>query len=223
MVCLRLWQLETALQEVEGFRRPQLALEQYVTPAHIAAHVLYTAERSHSDLAGRRVLDLGCGPGILSIGSALLGASHVMAVDCDAQALEVALDNMTTILDEPGVIDLIQADVGTLADKLFHPSRRPFDTVITNPPFGTKHNVGADMEFVRVALTLAGSAVYSLHKRAAREKIRRQLQRWGCQTAEVLAELRYDLPRSYKFHRKHSVDIEVDLWRIVPPDKLNLH
>jgi predicted RNA methylase len=27
---------------------------------------------------------------------------------------------------------------------------------------------------------------------------------------EVVAELRYDLPRSYKFHKKDSVDIEVD-------------
>lgn len=30
---------------------------------------------------------------------------------------------------------------------------------------------------------------------------------------EVLAELRYDLPSTYKFHKKHSVDIQVDFLR----------
>lgn len=30
---------------------------------------------------------------------------------------------------------------------------------------------------------------------------------------EVLAELRYDLPSTYKFHKKKSVDIEVDFYR----------
>ncbi len=29
----------------------------------------------------------------------------------------------------------------------------------------------------------------------------------------MLAELRYDLPATMRFHKKKSVDIEVDLWR----------
>lgn len=32
-------------------------------------------------------------------------------------------------------------------------------------------------------------------------------------TGEVIAELRYDLPSTYKFHKKSSVDINVDLFR----------
>ncbi len=31
--------------------------------------------------------------------------------------------------------------------------------------------------------------------------------------AQVLAELRYDIPAVHKFHKKESVDIEVDFWR----------
>jgi predicted RNA methylase len=31
--------------------------------------------------------------------------------------------------------------------------------------------------------------------------------------AQVLAQLRYDLPASYAFHRAASKDVEVDLWR----------
>jgi predicted RNA methylase len=30
---------------------------------------------------------------------------------------------------------------------------------------------------------------------------------------EVLAELRYDLPSTFKFHKKKSVDIQVDFFR----------
>jgi len=40
-----------------------------------------------------RVLDYGCGSGILGIAAAKLGASRIDAVDVDAQALEVAREN----------------------------------------------------------------------------------------------------------------------------------
>ncbi len=43
--------------------------------------------------AGRRVLDYGCGSGILAIAAARLGATHVDGVDLDPQALAAALAN----------------------------------------------------------------------------------------------------------------------------------
>ena len=43
---------------------------------------------------GRKVLDIGCGSGILSIGAALLGAEEVLAVDIDPQAVEVSKENV---------------------------------------------------------------------------------------------------------------------------------
>jgi ribosomal protein L11 methyltransferase len=43
--------------------------------------------------AGARVLDYGCGSGILSIAAARLGAGEVLGVDIDPQALEVARSN----------------------------------------------------------------------------------------------------------------------------------
>jgi ribosomal protein L11 methyltransferase len=42
---------------------------------------------------GERVLDYGCGSGILSIAAAKLGAAHVDGVDIDAQAIETTLGN----------------------------------------------------------------------------------------------------------------------------------
>jgi ribosomal protein L11 methyltransferase len=46
-----------------------------------------------ADLAGRTVVDYGCGSGILAIAAALLGAGRVVAVDHDPQALAATADN----------------------------------------------------------------------------------------------------------------------------------
>ncbi len=42
---------------------------------------------------GERVLDLGCGSGILSIAALKLGAAHAVAVDIDGKCLDVAYEN----------------------------------------------------------------------------------------------------------------------------------
>ncbi|WP_111747903.1 50S ribosomal protein L11 methyltransferase [Salinisphaera orenii] len=46
-----------------------------------------------ADLAGQRVLDYGCGSGILAIAAAKLGAHTVVAVDNDPKALTATRDN----------------------------------------------------------------------------------------------------------------------------------
>lgn len=74
---MKLKELESYLQDVEGFENPKIKLEQYETPAHIAANMLYTADSTFGDIKDKFVADLGCGCGMLSIGGALLGASHV--------------------------------------------------------------------------------------------------------------------------------------------------
>ena len=45
------------------------------------------------DFSGRKVIDYGCGSGILAIACALKGASRVFAIDHDPQALTATLDN----------------------------------------------------------------------------------------------------------------------------------
>jgi len=45
-------------------------------------------------VAGRRVLDLGCGSGILAIAAAKLGAGDVLAVDIDADCVRITKDNV---------------------------------------------------------------------------------------------------------------------------------
>ena len=157
------------------------------------------------------MVDLGCGCGVLSIGSAMLGASFVTGFDIDDDALAVFQENAEGF--EIDNFDLIRADV--TADHLTCEGsklRKAFDTVVMNPPFGTKHNKGIDMAFLRRGLDMARTAVYSLHKTATREHVLRKAEEWGAR-AEVVAQLRYDLPASYKHHKKASVDIDVDFVR----------
>jgi putative methylase len=59
---MKLKHLESLLEDVEAFRTPNQALEQYPTGAHLAACVVHAAHaRGH--IQGRAVADLGVGGG----------------------------------------------------------------------------------------------------------------------------------------------------------------
>jgi ribosomal protein L11 methyltransferase len=77
---------------------------------------------AQADLAGRSVLDYGCGSGLLGIAAVKLGARHVVGVDLDPQALTATLANA----GENGVRPQLEA---VLPDA-FRPA--PFDVVLAN-------------------------------------------------------------------------------------------
>ena len=62
------------------------------TGSHATTRLCLTALERHIR-GGERVLDLGCGSGILSIAALRLGAASARAVDIDEQCLTVARDN----------------------------------------------------------------------------------------------------------------------------------
>ncbi|MCE2572766.1 50S ribosomal protein L11 methyltransferase [Motilimonas eburnea] len=90
------------------------------------------------DLAGKTVIDFGCGSGILAIAALKLGASKVIGIDIDPQAITASLDNakrnqvadkieLYLAKDQPeGLI----ADV-VVANILAGPLRELFDPIST--------------------------------------------------------------------------------------------
>lgn len=88
------------------------------------------------------------------------------------------------------------------------------DTVLTNPPFGTKGNPGMDLRFLKTATRLASRAVYSFHKTSTRAFLQKHVETvWGL-SFRVVAQMKFDIPQTYKFHKQSTVDVEVDLIRI---------
>ena len=342
LVEMRLRELVPLLERCKTWKKPKVELEQYPTPPDIAAHMLLAAH-SEGDVEDCLVADLGCGGGVLGIGAAHLGAEHVVCVDLDPSALEVAAQNIADAEDQSDFsinVDLLHSNVmelaargrrnaaarrdaqpsssqgrrgsdgpsgggtashntptdGTMTQSLPHcfiesalPTRRAFDEslslpdaerarveeeartkysgpandglaqtagattattppdvaklslkehddgggrdedelaplgqghfdcVLTNPPFGTqKHSNGADMAFLRAALALCTptGAVYSLHKSSTRSFIAKRAAEWGVASAKVVAEVKFEIPKMYKHHKKASLDVAVDFWQM---------
>ncbi|RZC32522.1 Methyltransf 26 and/or MTS domain containing protein [Asbolus verrucosus] len=159
---LPLKHLEERLQCVSSFDKPKILLEQYMTPAHLGSHMLHTIQAQFGDISGKTVADLGCGCGALAIGAAALEAGLVVGFEIDSDALFIFQGNVEDQCVSN--IDAVQCDVVNSMPDRFH---KLFDTVIMNPPFGTKHNGGIDMKFLQVALRLS-NVVYSLHKTSTR-------------------------------------------------------
>lgn len=66
---------------------------------------------------------------------------------------------------------------------------------------------------MRLHLLQAASTVYSMHKTSTRKHLLKKADEWEVDVT-VLAQLRFDIPATYKFHKRNSVDIEVDLIRL---------
>lgn len=135
---MRLKELESHLQQVEVFKKPKVDLEQYPTTPHIASHMLYTIDQSFDDIEGKIVADFGCGCGVLSIGCAILGCATCIGFDIDQDALDTAANNCKEF--DINNVELVQSDITKVSG--FMCERKPFDTIVMNPPFGTKNNSG---------------------------------------------------------------------------------
>ena len=155
---MKLRELETHLQKVEGFNEPKILLEQYPTRPHIAACMLHTIQSVYGDIENCMVCDLGSGCGMLTIGSVMLGAGYVLSIECDQDAIEKCQENLDMFdLDN---VDIVQDDVTNMK------TSTKFDTVVMNPPFGCRTK-GIDTMFVQQGLKMA-NVVYSLHKTSVR-------------------------------------------------------
>ncbi|MGY5876778.1 MAG: 50S ribosomal protein L11 methyltransferase, partial [Candidatus Thorarchaeota archaeon] len=107
---MRLRDLEIALQSMNRITEYDVTLEQYPTPANIAAAILFDAQITHNDITDKDIIDLGCGDGIFAIGAALLGAKRVIGIDVQSKALKVSQTN-SSLLGTETTTDFVLGDV----------------------------------------------------------------------------------------------------------------
>ncbi len=195
---MNLRHLEMRLERLEGFARPTARLEQYQTPAPVAARLLYHAAMQGA-IERRRICDLGCGAGILACGAALLGASAVTGVDIDPAAIDAARRNAGML----GVsVEFIIADIHDPAIRRF-----ACDTVVMNPPFGAQ-KAHADRPFIDRALDLA-EEVYGIFNGGSTPFVAAYTE--GRATIEEVIRCVFPLRRTFTHHRKERVDITVEI------------
>jgi putative methylase len=201
---MKLKTLEMRLERIAGFDRPRVDLEQYVTPAEVAARLLFHAFL-HGDIEGRRVCDLGCGTGVLACGAALLGASSAAGIDIDPAAVRTAQRNAVALGVSVRVVD------GDLRDPAALGSICPCDTVVMNPPFGAQKR-HADRPFIDAALSCAG-VVYGIFNEGSRAFLASYIRGRG-EIDEVVA-CAFPMKRTFAHHTKDRRDIPVEVIRIV--------
>jgi putative methylase len=191
--------LEMLLQTIPPPAEPKASLEQYQTPAAIAADMLFNAA---GDIQGNNVVDLGCGTGIFAIGAAMLGASSVAAIDIDPSVVAVAREQ-----SERFDVD-ITCKVGDVAELDMR-----CNTVIMNPPFGAQYgNRRADRLFLQKALETA-PVVHSLHLTKTTRFIRQLVTALEGTITHTTA-YQFSITPRFVFHTKRRVDVHVTAFRI---------
>jgi putative methylase len=193
-------ELVRLLERVPPFPTPDPGLEQLTTPAEAAATLLESAER-WDGLAGRSVLDLGCGTGRLAIGAAALGATPVLGIDADGSAVHLA----RTAAAAAGLTIAFTAGPVSAA-------HTPAELVVMNPPFGAQRR-HADRPFWDAAFALARRSVYAFSLAASRTFIARRAVARDAHVLEVVP-VRWVLGKTLPHHRRSRVDLDVDLWAI---------
>jgi putative methylase len=178
-------ELEIFLQKIPTFEKPKPELEQYITPAEIAADILFIAFQ-FGDIENKTILDLGCGTGIFSVGAAITGAKKVIGIDVD----ENAIKNAKAFAKENNLeIDFKIQNIQDVESKC--------DTIIMNPPFGAqKSNLKADRKFIEKGFELS-KVIYSLHLSKTIPFIEKMISSLGGHI---------DFSKKYYFKMKHSLD-----------------
>ena len=222
--------LEMILENVPKHPNPKVDLEQYSTPAIIAADLIWNAY-GLGDIDGMSVLDLGCGTGIFAIASSLMGARCSLGVDIDEESISLAKNTKNSIYQSHDIdganTNFIVGDINSfnsISDLLNdtnlndindnHSSLSRFDTLIQNPPFGsqergTRH---ADRKFMEFAVNSA-DVIYSFHMKNTEEFVIDYYRDLGADVTHKLV-YKFPIPKIYDFHTDESRDVKVVVLRV---------
>lgn len=198
--------VERRLSRLASFDDPDPALEQYPTPADLAAHLVHLADLQ-GDLK-RTVVDLGCGTGVLALGVALKGA-RVVGVERDPDALRVARDNAAALRSE------LRREPDWLLGDAARPPLSDGYTVLANPPFGAQAASAGDRPFLRAAADVA-TVSYTVHNAGSREFLEAFVADHGGTISHAFrADL--DLDRQFAFHEHDRRTVETVVVRVEWP------
>ncbi len=222
--------LEMILEKIPKHPNPKVELEQYSTPATIAADLLWNAY-GLGDIKDMNILDLGCGTGIFTIGSALMGARSSLGVDIDDESIALAKITQNTIFDEHDIdganANFIVGDINSfnsISDLLndsdenkinnYDSSISRFDTLIQNPPFGSqeKGTRHADRKFMEFAVESA-DVIYSFHMKNTEEFVIDYYRDLGADVSHKLV-YKFPIPKIYDFHTEDSRDVKIVVLRV---------
>ena len=196
--------LEMALSSLKDFENPSWELEQYATPADIAADWVWQAAL-RGDIRNRIILDAACGPGVLGIAALLMGAKMVFFLDKDQEAIQLCQQNYEKLKEEYeiGEAEFTLTDI-TLFDE-------EVNVVLQNPPFGTKEK-HMDKPFLEKAFSIS-KVVWSMHKSVTKNFVEAITKDFKFRITDVF---NYDFPikAAFKFHQKPVKKVEVSLWRM---------
>ncbi len=193
-------ELEMRLQKIPPIKEPRADLEQYNTPAKLAADILFSAHME-GHILNKTVADFGTGSGILAIGASLLGAWKVSAVDLDERMIAQAKQNAKDFGIED--IEFIRSEITDISKK--------FDIVIQNPPFGAQ-KPHADIPFLKTAME-CGEIIYSIHKLSTIDFLRTEIPKLG---GMILSEspANFPIPHTFHFHEKELAYVDVIILKI---------
>ncbi len=195
--------LAVILSKLKQFYESKVRDEQYCTDSEIAADILAKGEIL-GDFADKTVVDLGAGTGILGIGALLKGATCAIFVEKDDTALKIAKENYENTKSEYLLGDAV------FENKDITEFTHNADTVIMNPPFGTK-NEHADKEFLKKAFQTA-KIVYSFHKTTTRKFVEAFAKDSEFKITHFW-DFEFPLKQTMKFHEKKIKKIAVTVFR----------
>lgn len=222
--------LEMILENVPKHPNPKVGLEQYSTPATIAADLIWNAY-GLGDIENMSVLDLGCGTGMFAIASSLMGASYSLGVDIDDESVSLAKNTKNSIFQQHDIdssnANFIVGDINSfnsISDLLNESNQEKndndmlplnrFDTLIQNPPFGSqeKGKRHADRKFMEFAVGSA-DVIYSFHMKNTEEFVIDYYMDLGADVSHKLV-YKFPIPKIYDFHTDESRDVKVVVLRV---------